>query len=81
MAVIAFTEKSKEKSKVLAELHGWSLATAEGYVDGQAFRKRHRDPSVHALVGIDDYSMGFRAGYFNRPLFPAHTPPPDRLSA
>ncbi len=64
MGVVAF----KEKSRVLAEQHGWSLSTAQGYVDGETFRKRHRPATDHVLVGIDEYSLGFRAGYFNRAL-------------
>jgi hypothetical protein len=57
---------SKEKFKVLAEQQGWSLTTAEGYVDGEAFRKRGKKPPAHALVGMDEYSEGFRAGYYAR---------------
>ena len=64
MGVVAF----KEKSQVLVEQYSWPPATAKGYVDGEAFRKRRREPPIHALVGIDDYSEGFRAGYFGRPL-------------
>ena len=64
MAVIAF----KEKSRVLAEQYGWPLPSARGYVDGETFRKRRKAPPVHAMVGIDEYSEGFRAGYFHRPL-------------
>jgi len=64
MSVIVF----KEKSRVLAEQYGWPLPSAKGYVDGETFRKRRKAPPVHALVGIDDYSEGFRAGYFHRPL-------------
>jgi hypothetical protein len=57
---------TKEKTKVLAEKNGWSLARAEGYVDGQAYRRRGLAPSKHAQVGIDEYSLGFRAGYYDR---------------
>ena len=57
---------SKEKAKVLAEQYGWSLDFAEGYVDGEACRRRRRTLPVQASVGIDEYSMGFRAAYFNR---------------
>ena len=57
---------SREKSKVLAEQHGWSLTIAEGYVDGEACRKRGKAPPAHALVGIDEYSEGFRAGFYAR---------------
>lgn len=55
---------SREKSRVLAENNGWTLAWAEGYIDGEHSRRRGVAPSRHILVGIDDYSLGFRAGYF-----------------
>jgi hypothetical protein len=78
MGVIAF----KEKSKVLAEQYGWSDTVAQGYVDGERFRRRRKVPLESFLVGIDDYSLGFRAGYFNRLLSePAEPTPADRLSA
>jgi len=64
MPVIGF----KEKSQVLAAHYGWSLPSAKGYVDGETYRKRAKAPPVRVLVGIDDYSEGFRAGYFRRPL-------------
>ena len=64
MPVVAF----REKSVVLAEQNGWPITSAKGYVDGEVFRKRRKDPPLHAMVGIDGYSEGFRAGYFNRPL-------------
>ena len=64
MSVVAF----REKSVVLAEQNGWPIITAKGYVDGEVFRKRRKDPPLHAMVGIDDYSEGFRAGYYDRPL-------------
>ena len=55
-----------QKFTVLAKTNGWSLAHAEGYVDGQTVRRRGKLPSKYALIGIDDYCAGFRAGYFNR---------------
>ena len=57
---------SKEKSKVLANQYGWSVAFAEGYVDGEVWRRRDRILSELASIGIDEYSLGFRAAYFNR---------------
>lgn len=57
---------STEKIKVLAEKNGWSLMWAEGYVDGEAYRRRRRVPSTYAQVGIDEYSLGFRAGFYER---------------
>ena len=57
---------STEKSKLLAEQNGWSLPHAQGFVDGETSRRLGKAPALHALVGIDEYSMGFRAGYFER---------------
>ena len=65
MQVLSFTEKAK--AKVLAERYGWGLDVAEGYVDGEAYRRRSRDPLPPGLlVGIDEYAQGFRAGYYGR---------------
>lgn len=58
--------KSKEKFKVVAEEKGWSIARAQGYVDGEISRKRGESPSKYTLIGIDEYCLGFRAGYFER---------------
>ena len=57
---------ASERSRQVAEQNGWSLAYAQGSVDGEAFRRAGKAPSLHALVGIDQYSLGFRAGYFER---------------
>jgi len=57
---------SKEKFKVLAEAYGWTLDHAKGFVDGETFRRRGTTPSTYAQIGIDEYSLGFRAGYFER---------------
>jgi len=57
---------SKEKSKVLAARNGWSLAKAEGYIDGEIFRRRGKMPSMYAQIGIDEYCLGFRASYYER---------------
>jgi len=75
MGVVAF----KEKSQMLAEQYGWPPSAARGYVDGEAFRKRHKAAADHVLVGIDEYSLGFRAGYFNRALS-SYTPTEIGLS-
>ena len=57
---------SKEKIKVLATRNGWSLAQAEGYIDGESFRRRGKTPSMYAQIGIDEYCLGFRASYYER---------------
>ena len=55
-----------ETLKMLAEKHGWSIARARGHIEGETFRRLGTVPSTYALVGIDDYGLGFRAGYFVR---------------
>jgi len=57
---------SKEKSKVLAGINGWSHDHAKGYVDGEICRRRGTMPSKYAQIGIDEYCLGFRAGYYER---------------
>jgi hypothetical protein len=57
---------SKEKIRVLAENNGWSLPRAEGFLDGESFRRRGLAPSRYAQVGFDEYCLGFRAGYYER---------------
>ena len=57
---------TKEKCQVLAERNGWSIERAKGFVDGETCRARGKKPSKYALIGIDDYSLGFRAGYYER---------------
>lgn len=58
--------KVLSKAQVLAERNGWSIARAQGFVDGEMARRRGVAASLYARVGIDDYCMGFRAGYFPR---------------
>jgi hypothetical protein len=59
---------SDEKIKVLAEKNGWSQTQAKGFVDGEASRRRGTAPSKYAQVGIDEYSLAFRAGYYGREI-------------
>ena len=57
---------SQERIKLLAAGNGWSLARAEGFIDGESFRRRGASPSKYSQIGIDDYCLGFRAGYYER---------------
>lgn len=57
---------SEEKIKVLAEQNGWSVMRAEGYLDGENCRRMGTAPSRYVQVGIDEYSAGFRASYYER---------------
>ena len=62
----AMKRPSEEKLKILAEKFGWSIARAQGYIAGEACRKSGTPPSTYALVGFDDYCVGFRSGFFVR---------------
>ena len=50
----------------IADRYGWSLAKAEGYLHGVTLRQGGKSPSNYLQVGIDEYSRGFRAGYYER---------------
>jgi hypothetical protein len=58
--------KVLSKVNLLAQRNGWSLARAQGFVDGEISRRRGAPPSAYARVGIDDYCLGFRSGYYER---------------
>jgi len=58
--------KVLSKVNVLAERNSWSIARAQGFVDGEMSRRRGAPPSTYVRVGIDDYCLGFRAGYYER---------------
>jgi hypothetical protein len=55
-----------KKLKLLAERNGWSLTRANGFLDGETFRRRGAMPSPYVQIGTDDYCVGFRAGYYER---------------
>ena len=57
---------SSELSNQLLEHNGWSPEYARGHLDGETFRRLDKTLPPHARVGIDQYSLGFRAGYFER---------------
>jgi hypothetical protein len=53
----------KDDFRDLAEKNGWSEAFAEGYVDGRAARTHGTQTDHYPLGDLDDYRMGFLAGY------------------
>jgi hypothetical protein len=53
-------------SKVLAKQNGWSRVYAEGYAAGETLRRQGQTLSSYGMVGIDEWALGFRAGYFER---------------
>ena len=58
--------KVLSKVNLLAQRNGWSIAYAQGFVDGEMSRRRSALPSAYARVGIDDYGQGFRAAFYER---------------
>ena len=60
------TVLSEEEIKALAEKNEWSPMRQQGYLDGQNCRRLGTMPSKYAQVGIDEYCVGFRAGYYER---------------
>jgi hypothetical protein len=57
---------SEQKSKVLAEKNGWSVDFAEGFLKGEYSRRSSVRLSSYGMVGLDEYCLGLRAGYFER---------------
>ena len=56
----------KPNSKILAQQNGWSTAYAEGYLEGKDHFRLGKPLRSYVRVGIDEYTLGFRAGYFER---------------
>jgi hypothetical protein len=54
---------AKEDFRDLAEKNGWSEGFAEGYVDGKAARIRGTQSPTYPLGDLDEYRLGFSAGY------------------
>ena len=57
---------SEQKSKALAETTDWSPDFAAGFLKGEYSRQSSVRLSAYAMVGLDEYCLGFRAGYFER---------------
>jgi hypothetical protein len=56
---------SNQEFRVLAAHNGWSVNYARGRVEGETYRLQGKRPSRYALMGFDDYCVGFRAGYYD----------------
>ena len=50
--------------KISAQLNARSLTYAQGYFDGDRARMSGKAYTTYVMVGIDEYCLGFRAGYF-----------------
>ena len=56
----------QQRAGLLAKRHASSSTRAQGFLDGEMARRRGSAPSTYVRVGMDEYCMGFRAGYFVR---------------
>ena len=56
----------KLNSKILAQQNGWSTAYTEGYLAGRYHRRLGKQLGTYVRIGIDEYPLGYRAGYFER---------------
>ena len=57
---------SEQKTNALVATNGWSPDFAAGFLKGEYSRKSSARLSPYAMVGLDEYCLGFRAGYFER---------------
>jgi len=61
-----FSNTIQEANTELETAYGRSPNRARGHVDGVICRMGGNRPSTYMRVGIDEYALGFRAGYYNR---------------
>ena len=54
------------RSKELAQEMGWTLERAKGYVDGETSHRSGLKLSAYYKVAMDDYSKGYRTGYYTQ---------------
>ena len=55
-----------EKRNELAQEMSWTLKRAQGYVDGEISQRNGTDLSESQKYGMDEYSKGFRTGYYTQ---------------
>ncbi len=56
----------KDERDELAQEMGWTPRRAKGYVDGKTYQRSGQDmPGCHK-VDMDEYSDGFRTGYYTQ---------------
>ena len=56
----------KQNCGILAQQNGWSMTYAEGYLEGRHQNRLGQPLGAYVRVGIDEYTLGYRAGYFDR---------------
>lgn len=55
-----------QKSREVTDPEGWSPDFAVGILEGESSRRGGTKPSSFHIVGLNEYCLGFRAGYFQR---------------
>ena len=60
------SDERNEKRDQLAREMGWTLKRAQGYVDGEAAQRCGLDLTAFYRVAMDEYSQGFRTGYYTQ---------------
>jgi hypothetical protein len=55
-----------EKRNELALEMCWTLKRAQGYVDGELSQRNGTELSESYKYGMDEYSKGFRTGYYTQ---------------
>ena len=60
------TGQSLTEVEALAQEMGWSIDRARGYVDGGASQQTGEDLASTHRFGMDEYSKGFRTGYYTQ---------------
>jgi hypothetical protein len=53
-----------KKRNELAQEMSWTLKRAQGYVDGEISQRNGTELSDSYKYGMDEYSKGFRTGYY-----------------
>ncbi len=62
----------RKDGPALAEEMGWTQERVNGYMDGERYRREKLTLSMYHRVGIDEYALGFRTGYYEqnaKPVF------------
>lgn len=60
------SERTFAKVDELVEEMGWSMERAQGYVDGGVSHQSGEDLATKHRFGMDEYSKGFRTGYYTQ---------------
>lgn len=57
-----------ERVERTTEKTGWTVERVTGYIDGENLRDRNHIPSSYHIIGTDQYSRGYRDGYFRQTI-------------